>query len=626
MNHTQTFESVLKTIRMRLRRFGKFRKHWAVLDGLAKFVFVAPGALLAWFLMDWGLESLGLAPPALPVFVSFVAICGMSLWACARWAVKPPLRRVRPDREAVVIEGLHGRLDNSLIGSLQLGEEMLAARGTGGRLGYSPMLARTLVARTAGSMTSIRAKSLVDLSGPRQHLLIAGAVAATIAVCLTFAQGPIRQRAGRVWSGYLSMTELLFPVTMHVVPGDLAVVRGRPVDLGVTVDGARRNRVVLHITDAETNQAIEPLALTLTSQQAAHRVRAAEGSFTYRFEYSGRLSDEYRITVADLPEIKAIRYELTPPSYTGQSPRIVTGLVPRLKVLAGTSVEVSFSSTTPLSPDDCYVQWDDGTRTAIDVTGRFGTFSFTVDRSQTVSIFLVGHLGKGFENEHPLRFGLAVKPDRPPRVRVSHPRGSFEVVNPADIGSFAVAWLAWDDVAVVEVGLNMQVDTIRQLKHLNRPQRDFNRITSIQPPRPRTRGWFRKVLRDLPFRLASGDWVTLSVSTKDNNTRTGPGKASSRVIRILLSEKPLWGRFVKKNPTIGHRVRRGNYLDFEKRVRAERMKLLDKPEATNWTEAPLPVEKQPIQVRAGARTIVDDRAGLYFTAVRSRAAGRKIKP
>ena len=234
-------------------------------------------------------------------------------------------------------------------------------------------------------------------------ITIFGAVAATIAACLAFAQGPIRQRAGRVWSGYLSMTELLFPVTMHVVPGDLAVVRGRPVDLGVTIDGARRNRVLLHVTDVETNQAIEPLALTLTSQQAAHRIQAAEGSFTYRFEYAGRLSDEHRITVADLPEIKTIQYELTPPSYTGQPPLIVTGRVPRLKVLAGTSVEVNFASNTPLSPGDCHVQWDDGTRSGIDVTGRFGTFSFVVDRSQTVSIFLVGHLGKGFETEHPLR-------------------------------------------------------------------------------------------------------------------------------------------------------------------------------------------------------------------------------
>ena len=111
MSGPSAFESVLDNIRRVVRRFGRFRKRWNVLDGFATFVIACPGALLVWFGLDWALKL-----PAWLLLPLFVAVCGLAVWGCARWLLKPQLGRLDPEREALVIESLHGGLDNSLIG------------------------------------------------------------------------------------------------------------------------------------------------------------------------------------------------------------------------------------------------------------------------------------------------------------------------------------------------------------------------------------------------------------------------------------------------------------------------------------------------------------------------------
>ena len=625
MSRTRTFESVLETIRSVVRSFGRFRKRWSVLDGLAKFIIVAPGALLAWFLLDWGLELIGLVPPAWPVFITFVAICGLSAWACARWAVKPQLRRIRPEREAVVIEGLHGQLDNSLIGSLQLGDEVRAAEARGRPLGYSASLVRALVARTAGVLSNIRTKSLVDLSRPRQRLAGAAGVAAVVAACLIFAQGPIRRRGARVSDGYVAIIELLFPVTMDVTPGNLAVVRGRPVTLGVTVDGARRRRVLLHITDIETREKLD-LPLTLTGQRTAHEIPRAESSFTYRFEYGGRLSTMHQITVEDLPEIKAINYELTPPAYTEREMRVDTGRVGKLKGLAGTGVLVHFAASTQLLPEACYVQWRSGGRQGIDISGRFGSFDFAIEKPDRVSIHLTGHLGKGFEMETPVAFEIEVQPDKRPGIRIRFRERDF-IKSPGEMPRFRVPWLAKDDFGIVEVKLHLTVTTIESLRHMGREKREKTLTKTIKPPRDRVGGDFDNIFEGLSPPLASGDQIEMYLTVRDNNPRTDAAPGRSQTIKILLARGDRWGVFTKGQYDLDRRRRGGaSPLDLLRAERAIATSLLQPAEKTKRTEKPLDFKKQPIQATASQGTMPGDEVGLYFEALATAGRGRTQAP
>ena len=130
----------LDSLRRLVRRFGGFRWRWSVLHGLALAVLALPGSLLVWFLLDWALKL-----PPWPLVILFAVAAVGGLAAAIVWGLPPLFRRVKVEREALVIESLDqsrpqspdqsagkspgGGLDNQLIGSLQLGEEVARAAG-----------------------------------------------------------------------------------------------------------------------------------------------------------------------------------------------------------------------------------------------------------------------------------------------------------------------------------------------------------------------------------------------------------------------------------------------------------------------------------------------------------------
>ena len=120
-------------------RSGAFRS-WACINAQSRFVILGPGSLLALVLIDWGVELGSKGRFELPwyLLLSFFAIAvGMTLYGLIRYAVVPLLARIEIDREALVVESLHGSLDNQIIGSLQLGREVVAAQASGQSVGYS---------------------------------------------------------------------------------------------------------------------------------------------------------------------------------------------------------------------------------------------------------------------------------------------------------------------------------------------------------------------------------------------------------------------------------------------------------------------------------------------------------
>ena len=70
----------LNALRDAVAAFGRFRKRWSVLHGLALAVLALPGALLAWFALDWALHL-----PAWPLFVLFVLAAGAGTIAAVWW-------------------------------------------------------------------------------------------------------------------------------------------------------------------------------------------------------------------------------------------------------------------------------------------------------------------------------------------------------------------------------------------------------------------------------------------------------------------------------------------------------------------------------------------------------------
>jgi len=692
-----------------VRRFGRFRKRWAMLEGLARAVLIGPGALLAWFLVDW---LVGL--PAWPLLASFLLALAVGAWALAWRLVRPMLRRIRTEREALIAESLHGALDNQLIGALQLGREIAESAEP---LGYSPNLVHSLVARTAvlvagaqphggdswvprpvegrgmprpylgvreagstlepvgarhasplpergtprvaeasipGAVTAavpLDLRRLVDLTRARRRLAAAGTLGLALVGCLLFAQDAVARRADRLRDAYATVLDTLFPVEMRVGPGDIAVVRGRPVTLTVEVVGARRRQVQLSlrgdegrgtrdvkeamagsspsvaspVTRAETEDiatipsglatrhaARGTYTLPLVDRKASFEIASASESFRYSFAYGRRRTAEHRVLVGDRPEISAINYEIAYPAYTGQPPRTLVGRVPKLQALIGTNVLVSFAATTDLHPDSCMVEWQDGSKQAVAITGRFGHFSFTVDRPDRATLYLTGAYGAGFEMERPLSFEVAVQRDEPPSVQVLLRQKKLTML-PEEAAAFGLRWLAEDDFGVAEAALEYRIDTIDKL--LGRPTREGSLPRRIDPPQERVRGEFLDFLKTLSPPLQPGDRITITVSAKDNNTETGPGLGRSRPVEIVVVRQDLSG-FVEKQFGFGSQT----LLSGLSRVKRETDLLVD-PVKTVRTEAKQEIDRQTVKSRVAQETWpsgAEDATSDYFRLLSGR--------
>ena len=611
MSDPNTFEKLLNSIRHTVRRFGSFRKRWVVMNGLAVFTIIAPGALLAWFLFDWVPEllNLGEGMPYWLLLPLFVVVCGLWAYGCVRWLLKPQLRRINTEREALVIEGLHGELDNSLIGSLQLGDELRAAAG--GPMCFAPALVRELVRRSAETLAKIRTKALVDLSRAKLHILGAVGIALVVAACAVFAQAAILKRTERLFDAYAALLDMLFPVTIEVESGDLYVVRGRSATLSVRVNGARRRHVRLLRADLQTGEARQPEDLVLTDERASFEVAKANSSFAYHFEYARRPSDEYSVFVEDLPEIKTINYEMTPPAYTGLPTRTNTGRVARLKGLIGTTVLVNFTASTELHPEMCYITWQsDRDPELIDISGRFGSFSLVIEGSDRVSIPLTGSFGKGFEMPEPLSFDIAVQRDKPPSIRFIT-RNIGGEMSPGQANGMALAFMAKDDFGVKKVFLDYEVETMAELS-MSDDKRKGKRDQSFDPPRDRVRGKFSSIFSDLQPPLDAGDTITITLRAKDNNAeRPGFGYSDPMVIELFNAGL---GGFLAESILFGD-------LDasLESILRLQSLKVLKREgglgETANKiirTEERMKIPKETVRARSGHRTTPEDGVAQFF--------------
>jgi len=580
--------------------FGAWRKRWSVFEGLAWFVLVGPGLLLGWFLLDW---LIGL--PAWPLLLALGVVVVLGLWAAARRLAPPLLRRVDTEREALLVESLCGGLGNQLIGSIQLSREVAEADEDGRPLGYSAALVHALARRAAAAIAGIDTRALLDLRRARRMLCGAVLIAVASASCGLFAPGAVAARVARVQDAWAAVLDALFPVELLVEPGDVAVVRARPVTLRVHVRGARRREVRLSRVDIETNQATDDV-LELCEEKAELAIAAAEASFTYAFEYGGRHTARHTVLVGDLPTVSAINYELAYPTYTGQPPRTIVGRVDALEGLAGTDVLVSFAATTDLHPDYCTVEWQDGTKQAIAVSGRFGHFAFAVDRNDRATVRLTGAYGPGFEMERPLSFRIGVQRDEAPTVAVLLRKTKLTMLA-QEAAAFGLRFVAEDDFGVQEVSVGYRIDTIDRL--LGRPVRQGSQTRRLDPPRDRVRGTFAELLKDLSPPLEPGDRITLTVAAKDNNTETGPLLGRSRPVEIVIVRHDLAGFAEREFGFGGHEL-----LSGLQRIKRATDLLVD-PVKTIRTEARQEVARQALKSRVAHETWPsgsEDAVGDYF--------------
>ena len=539
--------------------FARRRRSWRFARELGLYLTVALGALLVWSVSDWQLRL-----PAAVVLGGLAVAAGAVAVGLAAWAVVAIRRSESRHWEAVNIERLHGRLDNGLIGTLQLVEE--ARRGQDV---YSSSLIDAVATETAEMLKGERLARLIDRRPAARMIASAGVLAACSLALVVLVDGFIPGRVASARGSYQAMVEKIWPVHMAVSPGDKTLLRGEDsVALAVEVRGGQHYTSVRLIAEDDEGKGVVRAALPLVAAgsgvKKAERVLDARSiagipkHFTYHFAAGPHVSKTHTIRLVERPRIENLSAELSFPAYTQMMPQQLAGMFSSIRALRETTVTLSLASNKGLSRATLTFGGDASTAQALDVSGRFAATQFTIKADVAAELQL--ECEDGYQMAEPFRFKIEALDDSPPEIQILMKKGELMLLKD-EARTFSFAYQATDDFGVAQVQVLYEIEPVDPTLGREKRTGELKPLAFTRPERKAT-GVMKKAFEEIELR--PGDRLTFHMVATDNNTKTGPSRGRSASFSFVVVLPNLAGY---NQPEFDWAQRRSMLLGALKKVR-----------------------------------------------------------
>ena len=469
---------------------------------------LAGTALAVLAALGMGVDAVKELLPYAPLAFSLLSIA--TLLAVTGFTLLRFLRSRSLSWAARAIERQRPELRNNLINSLQLYPQLAdPARPAGDS---APMIL-ALIRQTREQVRGIQTEALVDTRPLRAKArLLALAAAPVLALTLWLPDFP-----GRTLALVAHPLEHLPPadIFIHVVTGDVRVIRGSAISVEAITSGARPDSVELVFKPARSGEAAEaPQAVAMdqaeTGRYAAVLPEVTE-SLDYRVVTGPFQSPWYSITAVERPTVTALKVTLYPPHYTGLPDQTFTG--GNVRGVKGSTL--SFSATTNNGMAQAVIALDDGREVPLKITGDTAQGSVVLFRSQGYRIRLGDAFG--FENL-PIPYEMVAVPDGFPLVELLKPEEDLEVNGDERL---ALEYRASDDYGIQQITL----------------------VAAVGEREERIPVWREELARTLQetfiwdldtIRLEEGDVVVYHLEVLDNDTISGPKLVKSRPLSLRL--------------------------------------------------------------------------------------------
>ena len=469
---------------------------------------LAGTALAALAALGMGVDAVKELLPYAPLAFSLLSIA--TLLAVTGFTLLRFLRSRSLSWAARAIERQRPELRNNLINSLQLYPQLAdPARPAGDS---APMIL-ALIRQTREQVRGIQTEALVDTRPLRAKArLLALAAAPVLALTLWLPDFP-----GRTLALVAHPLEHLPPadIFIHVVTGDVRVIRGSAISVEATTSGARPDSVEMVFKPARSGEAAEAPQAVAMDQAETGRYAAVLPEVTedldYRVVTGPFQSPWYSITAVERPSVTALKVTLYPPHYTGLPDQTFTG--GNVRGVKGSTL--SFSATTNKSMAQAVIALDDGREVPLKITGDTAQGSVVLFRSQGYRIRLGDAFG--FENL-PIPYEMVAVPDSFPLVELLKPEEDLEVNGDERL---ALEYRASDDYGIQQITL----------------------VAAVGEREERIPVWREELARTLQetfiwdldtIRLEEGDIVVYHLEVLDNDTISGPKLVKSRPLSLRL--------------------------------------------------------------------------------------------
>jgi len=262
-----------------------------------------------------------------------------------------------------------------------------------------------------------------------------------------------------------------------VTPGDISIERGSGLVVLVRFDGRLPAEATLAVKPVNENERRIPLAKNLDDPVFGGGVPIVEGDLTYRVEYAGKETRDFKVTVFDYPVLERADAKLKFPEYTGLPEKTIAD-TRRVSAVEGSVLDYAFYLNKPVASARLVARDKSVLPLAAD-TNRANVYriQFALDQNRQYELQLVDDAGR--TNKVPPQFVIEALKNRPPELTLALPRGDqrvsaleeiafqAEAVDDFGLKAYGVAYtLAGQDTKFVQLGTNSAPNEKRQLDYL----------------------------------------------------------------------------------------------------------------------------------------------------------------
>lgn len=489
--------------------------------------------------------------PSLVRIALLVGIIGATAYLLYKHLIQPLRASLTIRDVALNVEKNHPNLEDRLVSAVQFG-----ARDSDDPI-EAHMLQR-LVEDTTERIKGIDFKATIDHSRTRKHVGIATLVIVACGLLSLLFPTEIHTSLLRVLVPW-EKTDPILTTKLIVAPGNARILRGKSLPIHVTVTGKSAEKVVLAYQDKEAPSTKARLGSAPTGvapegiEQQINMVQNPEDKRGFAYEIfnigadmeyyvvaNEATSERYTVEVFEMPKVTDISVAYIYPDYTGLKPvvqqgtgdiRAVVGTQAELKLITNKAIQTATFSLSRDSASAPTVQEEAQGSQPERVSKQMGisdgnTLTTTLDVLEDGTYTVELRCIDGFHNEVPVEYTITASPDNAPEVVIKEPGRDIKATKLEEVKIVAEAK---DDYGVEALNLMYRIgsDALQEL-----PMGAADASTGSETDEYVRTGTYTFYIEE--FDVEPGDVISYYAHATDNNTRTGPGEASSDIYFIEI--------------------------------------------------------------------------------------------
>ena len=461
-----------------------------------------------------------------------------------------PLRASLTLRDvALNVERNHPDLEDRLVSAIEFGN----------RESTDPIEAhmlQRLLEDTVERVKGINFKATIDHSQTRKHVSIAALIVVGCVILSLLFPTEIHTSLLRVLVPW-EKTDPILTTRLAVEPGNARILRGKSLPIHVTVTGKSAEKVVLTYGDIGAQQ-LSASQVEKSQQQPktvinmlrnpddkrgfAYEIFNIDADMEYAVVANEATSERYTVEVFEMPKVTEISIAYTYPDYTGLKSVVQTG-TGDIRAVVGTQAEIRLTTNKAIQTASIAIGQETVSHQQSDLTvepysadsqmviSNGNTLTTPIDVVEDGSYAIQLLCIDGFNNEIPIEYTIKAIPDAVPEVVIKEPGRDVKVTKLDEVEIVAEAT---DDYGVAELKLMYRIgsDELQEFVMESSVSTPIVGSGSGADARHIAEGAYTFYLEE--FDVEPGDIISYYAHATDNNTRTGPGEASSEIYFIEI--------------------------------------------------------------------------------------------